>query len=393
MSIQNYLRESYLRGLVTPDKVTIPYQAFIRKLSNDNLKVFHPYVTYRTHPYLRERWYGANAPVKWSTFKDSKLIHTVGSEETWSRSSKKHIILDPNDNAWVLLRNSDTNVNMFDAKNIRKSFDYLSEDRVKLIFLMSEEIIGQFKHLFGHELDHKIINTESISPRLILADDREGFYKRLRKLQIGERKIKVLCLASDFEIKCVREIIQAWNLLDPSNAELTLVVPRLSTVQRRDSEHCKSVRIIEHAPLSRTAKSRLLKSHDISLCLTWIDGGANIYEAVEHQHAVITTVNHRTSANRLLGAHLIDPNIQYYDINKYGSNWSDQREYMQYIYSCHGLSYREGLVQALISTLTIFFEDYELIEKAGTRAASLAIKYSIKNSNQHLRKIYASAMS
>ena len=393
MSIQNYLQESYLRGLIRPDNISVPLQALKRALYCDaEFCVYHPYVTYRTHPYLKERWHGASAPVRWSTFRRSRLLHIVGSEPEWSRKSNKPIILDPNDNAWVLLHGQKSRLDIFGKDNIRESYNYLASDRVRFIFLMSEQIISQFKHLFGNSLDSKIINTESISPRMRLASDPSAVSKKLIELRTGKRKIRVLCLASDFYIKCIPEVLQAWHVLKPSNAELTIVLPKLSTNERSRIFPHPTIKIIEKAPLTLYAKKQLLSSHDMSLCLTWIDGGTNIHEALEYQHGVITTVNHRLSAMQRLGIRLVDPAIYYYDIDRYSIDWTDQGEFIQNIYSDRCSHYREHLIGQIAESLSLFLSDYNIIEEASANAELMATRYSLSNSNSAIRRIYSSCL-
>jgi len=394
MTIQAYLREGYLRGLLRPDTVRVPYQAMLRRFNYErHLPVFYQYDTYRTHPYLKTHWYGSRAPVRWCNYKNAKLCHILGQETEELKKKGKSVVLDPNDNAWVFLKS--VGLSTIDpAKNdIENCLEYLSNERVKAIILPSSQIVKQFHYLYGDSLDYKIVDGQLLFPRLIRILSESQIDQRISSLTRGKRRLKVLCLASNFYTKCVPEVVEAWKRLRSSQIKLTLVVPKLSSNQKQNLPLAENIEIIESAPLPLRLKNKLLASHDVSLCPTWIDCGGNVFEALENQHLVITTANHRQSLMEQLGAILVNPGIEYYDLTRYGRDWHDDCQYMEKIYSDSCGEYRENMISGLVEILEYIESSQQEIHTYAKQAGAVCSKFSLENSNSQLRNIYENALN
>ena len=329
--------------------------------------------------------YGRYQPLEWSTESMCKVRHVM-QYDAKAQNCKTPVIIEPNDNGWTPLLTFGWKPGIDEKEYINKTFDYLMSDSVSSL-LVSDDVLEQLIHVFGDNITSKC--RKYIAMRCDPVESSE-VDARLSSLESNKRKLRFLAIASDYNIKCVDYIINAWKRSECENSELTIVIPphQRSLVGELDGYCGNSIRVIHKAPLHRSLLKRLLRNHDISVCLTWADGGANAFEALEYGHAVITTEYHRSSyiCSKQNGIVISKP-CSFYDIDNYNKSWTNLSEYMAYVKKSTS-GYYPPMIDELVNSFRRLSDDMRLVREMSLRSHLLSIEESFIGANSYLRKYY-----
>lgn len=386
--IQNYAKESFLKGLIQRDSYEIPMQKIRRLISYDrSLPVFYHYCYGRTHPHIRRKWYGVNSPVKWSPLHKCKVIHYFGSEPNIHGIKKgTPTVLDVNDNGWAFL----PSVGCVDPKNwvqYKDSLiDYLGQERIKKILFTNRLMNEQLMSMIGNIHQDKVVIDESLWQRLEKATTEAQVVERLDQVRSGARPLRFLALISDPRTKCLNELLTAWELARCSNSELTIVAP--PSVTSLIASDLKSVRVISAAPIAGNLKHSLYSTHDITISLTWVDGLTPVSEGIEYGHYFLMNRSHRVSAYEKFKGVIIDAGISYYDIGMYAFEWSEHYEYMEWLDSPRNAHHRCKLIEETSQALKQIENNFDIIAEASKYNLSNIQGLSLEESNRNLLALY-----
>ena len=112
MSIQKSLQSTIIYRILNKllffkiyDKYLLIIQFFYRKFrylffSNQKLKVYFEYYNHFTHLDIKKRYYTKSAPLDWSTFKSSEIVHCI--QQFSPEYYGKKIIIEPSDHCLAI---------------------------------------------------------------------------------------------------------------------------------------------------------------------------------------------------------------------------------------------------------------------------------------------------
>jgi hypothetical protein len=164
MSIQLSLSSFFVYKILRKTKVMNLYdyylfllQFLVREiisligLNKKSEKVFFPYYSTYTHPWILERNYGKKAPQYFFNLKSSSIIHCISYPNPNTNYLGKKIIIEPNDHcltiggALGILKASET------VSNCKSISDYICSHKVSRILLGDNELINQAKFYFSKD--------------------------------------------------------------------------------------------------------------------------------------------------------------------------------------------------------------------------------------------------
>jgi len=357
---------------------------FIRRViyRNKRYKVFYPYYTSYTHPYIKERMYGKNAPVNWCTLNSANLIHSLQIPP--ANSNGKCLLIEPNDQILTL-------GGYFGALNPKQCLEkipeiknLLSNDLLKGILIGNDGLYDQFRYYFGDEYLRKLIIFPMM--RCLPKYTVDNFKKKILQ---NNKKCDFLFLASSFEIKAVKLVIDAWRMSPPINSTLYLVCNDIPVSYLDILSNIKSVKVIKQIPVNPKVKKKLFEICSVSIAVTHIDGGGNAYEGIEYGHAIITNNFHR-------GRYLISNNNgievsfknKFYEPGKYGISWNSFEEYLAIVNKDIEDGFYDNSVKDISEAINLLNSNREKLNLMRINSIEYAYKESIKESNKALRNIY-----
>lgn len=371
------------------DRYLLKYQMherarFTRNSSDQQiLRVYyHPY-SVNTHPYIKDRMYGACAPLPWSNFIDSNVSHFLQRPE----SVVKPYFIEPNDQILTLGRHFGAKTPFEIVKKLDDIKELIASKNFKGLLIGEDGLEAQFIHYFGSDLIHKLYKypqmrcIPQVAPeQLTLKSDIKG--------------LRFLFLASDFKLKAVDLLIESWiNVARLNQATLTIACPSIPLTLLEKIKSIKSIKIIKQAPLSKKIKRLLLSNADISICLTHVDGGANAWEALEYGHPLILNTYHRSDyLTKNQNGVVIDFPNQFYRLGEYGYRFNSIEEYMNNVEA----DIRQGKYDLAQTVLTekiqAYIDNPQLVHDHSIRSLQLADDQSVTKSNERLINIYTEGL-
>jgi hypothetical protein len=394
MSIQDAKNKSNIRRvfhklnlMIWLDKFSEFRQKYHRnKKKSTSCKVFFPYITHHSHPYIKERWYGQNSPVLWSNYEESELIHAIGLPP--KLVNNKSVIIEPMDQILTLSSYFGANTPSECLTKIPDVINLLNDNRVKGILVGSDELVDQYKFYFGNNAIQKLIVYPQM--RCLPKYTKDTLKNKLDK---EKGQIIFLFLASSFKIKAVEIVIKSWKLSIPENSKLIIVCNDIPNSILDDLKLETTISIINKAPLNPILKRELLVQSSVTLSFTHIDAGANSWEGIEYGHAIIT--NDFQRGNYMISNKngiIIPFKNKFYEPGRYGIEWDSLDEYMNVVQADFEKGLYEGSIEKLSAAFILLSERKDILTEMRLRSIELAWSQSVQNSNQKLLKVYTNAL-
>jgi glycosyltransferase involved in cell wall biosynthesis len=210
---------------------------------------------------------------------------------------------------------------------------------------------------------------------------------------LSKSNIKYLSIASDFKIKAVDLLIEAFSE-SHSSSELTLVCHNVPENLRQKILANKNIFLIEDLPLSNKKKDQLYRDSDVYINTTYIDGGAVAWNALEYGLPIITHTYHRGKGlvENKNGILLSEP-IKYYEPEYYGVHWKDMLDYLEQVDLLKKKGEYTDVQNQLVNAFRYYEKNPNNVFEDGVRSLELAQKNSLENSNKALMRIYKEVAS
>jgi glycosyltransferase involved in cell wall biosynthesis len=351
------------------------FQALGRLFSCSNPKVYFRYYNpYRTHPTFI-RFY-KHPPLNWSTRYAAELLHWISSPDI---IDQRPFVIEPNDHPLSPTRMSEP-VDVLE--NQQKAIDIYLHSGCKKIFV---ESVGQMK-LFQHYCPEEVIQKSTIIAALPTIPKDVDWKKRSGEI---ERPV-FLCLASDYTSKGVDLLIQAWmETPERKDGELVIVCSEIPNGVTSKIKN-ENIKIVPKAPLTESEKDSLHRSAHIVIAPQHIDGGGNMFEAIEWGLPIITMRSQRHEG--LLGNNngfFADVPFYFYDYEFYGTRWKTFEEFFSVLKEEKQRGEFNTTVEELKQHIRHFFLNPDDIIKMGKKSYEYASgKLSLENRNAKLLSIY-----
>jgi multiple antibiotic resistance protein len=256
-------------------------------LTKDHEKVFFPYYSHFSHPQIKKRFYGKEAPQYWSTLESSKIVHCL--QHSRLEYSGKKIIIEPNDNCLVIGGFLNTNKADELVSRSKEINDYICSSAVAKILVGNDELLNHASYYYSSDALKKFVTYPQMA--CVSAVTRNYLSQKNSEL-LSKRNIKYLSIASDFKIKAVDLLIEAFSE-SYSSGELTLVCHNVPENIRQKILANKNIFLIEDLPLLNKKKDQLYRDSDVYINTTYIDGGSVAWNALEYGLPIITHTYHR----------------------------------------------------------------------------------------------------
>jgi hypothetical protein len=388
MSIQLAKSSKFLRKIQDKLKLNRIFDAFFigiqqlyRNVTAESPKVFYHPVTLDTHPYIRDRMYGLNAPRKWSNLEGADLAHYLQFPE---RTDIKYLI-EPNDQILTLgvffgaKKPSEILKRVDDIKQL------IASDNCAGILIGNDSLEDQFKYYFGSDLTKKLYKFEQM--RCVPKITEEALKRKALDRTSG---LNFLFLASDYKIKAVDILVDSWlSIKDLKGAKLVIGCHNMSEEMLKKVSNCASITIIKQAPLDKARKEQLLRNADVTFCLTHADAFANAFEGLEYGNPIIVSSYHRSkyiTQNR--NGIVIDFPNEFYWPGEYGINYDSIDEYLGLVASEQKKGAYDDATVQLAKAIESYIENPVQLLDHSLRSLELAHQQSVARSNESLNRIY-----
>jgi hypothetical protein len=368
------------------DNVSMTLQKRNRTNNSKNPLVFYPYYNHYTHPVIKERMYGEWAPLQWCNFEDAKISHFL----QFPTDTSKPYFVEPNDQILTLAGFIGAKTPAECIKRIDEVKELINSDNFLGILIGDDGLQQQFIHYFGKELAHKIFKFEQM--RCLPKISVQKFLETEKKFK---KIVNFLFLASDYNIKAVNIVIEAWVSLNIkiNVGKLTIVCPNVPKKILDSKKKIQSIQFINQAPLNQAQKNLLLKNNDVTIALTHIDGGSNAWEGIEYGHPIITNTYHRDKyLLKNKNGFSIKFKNEFYKPGEYGKKYNSIEEYLAII----DRDVKEGLydssVKELAQVILQYIDSPFLLREHSINSLRLAWDQSVWKSNYTLLNLYNKAI-
>lgn len=378
MAIQNTRKRSILIKVI--EKFNLYYfflflEYIIRKFNKEAF-VFYRYrwSRYFTHPVFIRNY--LKPPVKYSTKNQSKLFHFYHSADKDVGYDKPYII-EPIDHPTCISNNVYT-FSFNDA--ISKTAMILSNGFCHHVILSSSGHKKLFDHYFGDlSLPSSIVYPACIPSKIILTS------------KLKSNNVRYVSIVSDFELKGLDLIIEAWLKADTNFSELVIICPNVPLNYIKLINSKKNITLYNN--VTERKKHHLYQNSDLALIPIHNDGLGVYVEAIENELPIVT---YRTvhSKDFLIHNNGIEIEVPYsfYDIDKYGILWNNNDEFRNYLKTSkindEFSSTRESLISTL-NELNLNSDSYLAELKINARSA-LRKTFLYEHRNKILSDIYNS---
>ena len=354
------------------DGIGLFRQMVYREINVEKPRVFFRYSTSLTHPSFDR--FAASGPVLWSNYHKADMAHWINYPAI---VTKIPFLLECNDHPLSALG--------YRARGLYEPGEILPRlaDVAEIYNLPQCKAIGLYcegyKNLFEYYFD-KTLNNKFIELHC------PGTVAKVESVKEGEGA-NFVCLASDYELKGVDLLIEAWLAIeDRRGARLVIACPNVpaAAIERSGSE----IIFVHKAPLTNLEKHELLSANNVSLGPMHVHGGANLSEGMEYGHAIIYFATHSTFF-RGLGEEIPVP-YYFYLPSHYGVQWKtfegfkgrlrDDKRSGKFSDTVQQLS---SAIKRYITSPEILFDDRKKVLHAANGPASLAAR------NIKLRQIYS----
>ena len=237
----------------------------------------------------------------------------------------------------------------------------------------------QFISYFGYKNIDKVYMVPPMrcDPKLSLNDLNN----------VKNKKTVFICLISDYKIKALKLLLDAWSKLD-RKSKLILVCHNLPKNIMSILEKDRSIKIFRKKILRGALRDRLFKESSVSIALTHIDGGANAFEGIEYGHAIITNDNHRASS--LVSndnGYIVPFKNKYYEVGRYGIEWDSFDEYLKIVEDDYLNGKYEESITILSKYMQEFIDNPTVLLSMRRKSLELANINSYENSNIAIRNM------
>jgi hypothetical protein len=367
------------------DSASLACQKWNRTNDSKYPLVFHPYLNHYSHPFIKERMYGELAPLRWCNYDDASIAHFLQFPDDIS----KPYFVEPNDHILTLAHFLGGKTPSDYIKLVDDVKELINSNNFKGVILADDSLQQQFIHYFGEDLIHKVFKYEQM--RCIPKISDEKFMDTENKLK---ETVNFLFLASDYYIKGVDLLLQAWLSLDSQkSAKLIIACPNVPAKVLDYYKKINSVQFINQAPLSKTQKVFLLSNSDVTIALTHIDGGPHAWEGIEYGHPIITNTSHRDKylLKNDNGFSITFKN-QYYKLGEYGIRYNSFDEYLSMVDEDVKSGLYNSSVKELAGVISQYIDNPHLLREHSIRSLQLAWDQSIWKSNSTLLSLYSNAI-
>ena len=385
MIIHIYINKANIKFISRVKNITSKVaQFFFRMFTGEKPYVYLRYRYTNTHPGFIRMYH--TPPIKWSNRYNAKLFHWLGYADF---VDERPFIVEPNDHP--LSAHGWKGRPSYDVKNFSKivseARELYEKDNCKSVILTSQQNILFFKAYMPKKIWHKI----KLLPSDVGAIPRKFDWST----RITSKKVKFLCIASDYDLKGISIMLRAWSFMKVGeNASLTIVCPKFPSLEGGKECTRKGVEFIEQGPITEEFKKNLYISHHVALCPTLVDGGTNIIEAMEYGLPILTNKYHR-SESYIIGNNgfIVSSPYQYYDVEHYGLTWSSVSEYMDVVNTSIEAGGYDFVVQEWKEYMEMYIADPCLSYCQGIESYNLSSnELSQSFRNKSLRVIYKEAL-
>lgn len=347
-------------------------QALQRELTYKYPEVFFRYRTGFTHPTFNR--FLTHPPVAWSNYHRARMAHWINYPAI---VTSKPFLLECNDHplSAVSYKKRGLHEPRDILERLQEAADVYALSQCRSIAIPCEGYRSLFEYYFGSIFNEKFVSLHI--PGCLAAD-----------IQISSQfSPDFICLASDYELKGVDLLIEAWLAIeDRRNARLVIACPNVPEDVKDRSE--SEISFISKGPLSAIEKHALLKASSVSIAPMHVHGGGNIYEGMEYGHAVIYFETHSTFF-RLIGEEIPVP-YYFYLPSHYGVHWKTFGEFRETLKH----DKRRGLFDITVNRLSVAIKRYidqpDLLYKDRTKVLGAAKGFaSLEARNDKLREIYS----
>jgi hypothetical protein len=359
-------------------------QKLYRTINHSKPKVYYSPITLDTHPYIKDRMYGANAPLKWGNFNSASVAHYLQFPQ---RIDSKYLV-EPNDHILTLGVFFGAKMPSEILKRVDDIKDLIASSNFKGILIGDDGLESQYKHYFGNSSLEKLYKFEQM--RCLPKVDAAAL-----KNKTQNRGVNFLFLASDYRIKAVDLLITAWSSIKELNgSKLIIACHNIPEYSLAKIEKIPSITLIKSVPLNKKMKADLLRRSDVTFCLTHADAFANAFEGLEYGHPIIASSYHRSQyITKNENGLVIDFPNEFYRPGEYGVRYDSIAEYLDLV----TLDQKNGKYE--LSTLRLaqaiegYINDSNLLLNHSLRSLELAQAQSVSKSNETLMKIYKQCMN
>ncbi len=346
-------------------------QVIVREFNGKKGSVFFRYRTQNTHPTF-ERFL-TDPPVSWSNYHSARMAHWINYPAI---ITKIPFLLECNDHPLSAVSYAKRGLHQPAEilARLQQAADVYALPQCKAIAMPCEGYVKLFNYYFGKTFNEKFVNLHA--PGCIPKD-----------IQVELESAPIfICLASDYELKGVDLLIDAWLAIENKlNAKLTIVCPNVPEAVIRRTE--KEINFILKAPLNAVEKHVLLNPSSVTIAPMHVHGGGNIFEGMEYGHAVIYFQTHSTFF-RTIGTEISMP-YYFYIPSHYGIHWKTFREFRDILKK----DKQQGLFDHTVSQLSVaikrYIENQDLLYNERVKVLSMARGVaSLEVRNQKLRNIY-----
>ncbi len=372
MSIQAIMPKKFIGKI--DDLIIIIKQIFTRFINVGKPKIFFRYATRLTHPtFLR---YYENPPINWANFYSFDIAHWINYPAI---INKKPFIIEVNDHPLSIISYSQPGFkqpvevisHLRDAKQIY-------ENNLCKIILITHGFEHLFHYYFGDIFDHKLsyIHSPGCIPKLSPSINQEN------------QPVIFACLASDYVLKGVDLVIDAWlSLNNISNAQLILACPNIPESRIQEINANQNIKIIKTAPLSDLEKHDILKQASVTIAPTHVHGGGNIIEGMEYGHAIIYFKSHTTDFQSV-GDEISVP-YHFYLPSAYGVEWKTIDEFKERLLIDKAAGKFLLTKYELIKCMEKLINNNPYLNQRRAHVFELAkTSFSLNARNETLRKLY-----
>jgi hypothetical protein len=289
------------------------FETLKRKIYRDSFVFFrYRWSQYFTHPLFIRNY--KKPPVVFASKNNAKLFHYYHSAEKGIGYNKPFVI-EPIDHPISISYNGDA-TRLNDA--VLETKLILKNGYCQHVILSSTGHKRLFEYYFGDlNLPTSVIYPACVPPRKLK--------KRHKPLGI----IKFVSIISDFELKGLDLVIEAWLEADTSSSEWVIVCPNIPKkyIHLINSKN----NIIHFKNVSERKKDRIYQSSDVALIPIHSDGLGVYIEAIEYELPIISfrTLHSYDFLSHGNGIE-IDVPYNFYDVDKYGFLWNTIDEFKTY---------------------------------------------------------------
>ena len=354
-------------------------QKIYRSINYSMPKVYYYPITLDTHPYIKDRMYGLNAPLKWSNSKTAAIAHYLQFPE----STHIKYLVEPNDQILTLGVFFGAKTPSQILKKVDDIQELIASRNFKGILIGDDALHDQYLYYFGNSSIEKLYKFEQM--RCLPKIKASSLHSKKRA-----EGINFLFLASDYRIKAVDILIDAWlSITHLNGSKLTIGCHNMPEYLATKLEKIPSITLIKNAPLNKKIKDDLLRKSDVTFCLTHAVAFANAFEGLEYGHAIIVSSYHRSKyITKNQNGIVIDFPNEFYRPGEYGVRYDSINEYLDFVAHDQKNGLYDQSTLHLAQAIESYINDSSLLLNHSLKSLELAHIESVTKSNETLMKIY-----